>query len=487
MCICCIIANASERFPFVLCSVRDEMYTRPTSDVKVHPLSGTTCCLDELLPEDRRGTWLAINHKLGTFSLLTNSSQQGRVEPQRHEVHSRGLLVLAACETKSGRVSEETLAVPISWTHSSSSPAGVVSSSSSDQLQDDNNDSQHQSPSPTARKNLFSSPQAVAPLAGFNLLSGCLLPGKLDIRLTSNLYGKEFDKCLYSSLTENNAWSMSNTFLDNVHEPRLNFLKTRAKEVVEKFSTDDDNDAATLLATLLGEVMLAQPNFSNDDLPLEHLNLSEENKKNPIEVELERQCQRNISSYCEWLDDGVTTTSASACDNNQQKQQKVLSDKDWEVNETKTAVTIQSRTPQIQETVHHHSHSHSHHDETTTKTSSSTQQQQQEKEKEKEEETQFMMERHSSDKMVRMGITTPHATVKDSKNHCRFDWGTRTHIIVLTEKKKKDDNVVVIHFFVRSISVKVDEFGPRHGPAHQPRYELIPGAWKHLELPYSNN
>src|SRR5438876_890653 len=113
MCICCILVNSTpnSRFAFVLLSVRDELLSRPTSDVRTHPSSMTTCCLDELLPADKRGTWLAVNPKLGTFAILTNATQPGRIEPKRGDVPSRGLLVLNAAETKSGRISEQNLAV----------------------------------------------------------------------------------------------------------------------------------------------------------------------------------------------------------------------------------------------------------------------------------------------------------------------------------------------------------------------------------------
>lgn len=306
---------------------------------------------------------------------------------------------------------------------------------------------------------------------------------------------------------------MSNTFLDNVHEPRLNYLKTHAKKVVEEFSAssssqqqqkqqqtvegEEDDDAAHTLANLLGQIMLAQPNFSDEELPIEHLNLSAENKQKPIEVELERACQRNISSYCEWLDDGVQTCAPTTNTNVWEEKSKEQEQEQKNQQET-TTTSIQTRTPIIMQASASEKQQHQQQEdskklwikvdgqppkiENDDDTSASNQQQQQQDQT--LPETEFMMERHSSDKMVRLGISTPHATSRHHKNHCRFDWGTRTHIIVLSEKI--DETKTIIHFFVRSISVKIDETGPRHGVAHQPQYELIPGEWKHLALPHSS-
>ena len=77
----------------------------------------------------------------------------------------------------------------------------------------------------------------------------------------------------------------------------------------------------------------------------------------------------------------------------------------------------------------------------------------------------------------------------------KHDWGTRTHIIVLVEDRKQqqlqqddasndDENDYLIHFFTRSVEIKIDVDGPRHGPANQPNFGLFPKEWKHLVLPH---
>jgi uncharacterized protein with NRDE domain len=394
MCICCILVNSSHQFPFILCSVRDELLSRPTSDVKVHPDSGTTCCLDESLPQEKRGTWLAVNPKLGTFSLLTNSAQPGRPEPQdKTKVPSRGLLVLSAAETATGRLSEKNLAISESWTTTTTTKRTETTITSSTETAtvtttEEETESETEQEERT-RENIFSSPESIENLSGFNLLSGCLVPGKIDVRYSSNLYGKEFDKCLFSSSSSSNvcSWALSNTFIDNVHEPRLEFIReVSRKKLAEYFSSNSNIKDAKEIANLLGEVLLSRPNFSDEDLPIEHLNLSDKDKQNPIEVQCERECQRNISSFCE-----------------------------FDIPEKKDEGT-------------------------------------------------------------------------------RLQWGTRTHIIVISEKTKGSDSSSnndnqknanhIVHFFIRSLELVVDHSGPRHGSARQPNFQVVPGEWKHLILPH---
>ena len=343
MCICCLVIGASSRFPFVLASVRDEMLARPTGNVRVHPLSHTACCLDESLPPSERGSWLAVNAALGTFAILTNADQPGRPEPARGTVPSRGLLVMNAVEAQGGRISEPTLAVRESW-NSSSSPPSSSAASASASVASSGETGGDSSP----RVNALCAPDRVAPLNGFNLLAGSLRPGgPLDVRYTTNLFGKQFDQSLLSSspgsvaagpdaTPRGGAWALSNSWLDNPNEPRLAFLKERVLCVLRDESVlspappaggehaaattttsakgrdgedDGGRSAVSRLADALGTVLLSRPNFSDADLPVERLNLSDAMKARPVDVAVERQCQRNIASYAEWYAPSSSATS----------------------------------------------------------------------------------------------------------------------------------------------------------------------------------
>jgi uncharacterized protein with NRDE domain len=66
MCLIGIAIEQNEKYPFVLCSNRDEFINRPSNqpDSKEEILCGKD--------EFSKGTWIGINKKNGDFSALTN-------------------------------------------------------------------------------------------------------------------------------------------------------------------------------------------------------------------------------------------------------------------------------------------------------------------------------------------------------------------------------------------------------------------------------
>jgi hypothetical protein len=295
MCICCLVVDPRDgaRFPFVLLSVRDEMLTRATADMRTHPVSGTSCCVDESLPEDQRGSWLAVNAQLGTFAILTNSSEPTRAEPTA-ATPSRGLLVMNAVEARGGRLSEAVLARAVpSWT-ARAPGAGAAAAADGDAAA-----AAAAAASAAPPANPLCTREAVAALKGFNLWSGSLVPGAIDVRLTTNVYSRAFDEPLVRADgsgggSEVRGWAMSNTFMDNAREPRLALLRERALAAHAGAAT------VTELVDALGAVALLRPEIADEALPEEALNLPA--VRTAAEVQLERQCQRNISSYAQWYE-----------------------------------------------------------------------------------------------------------------------------------------------------------------------------------------
>lgn len=460
MCICCVIVRGSPRFPFILLSVRDEMLARPTSGVRVHPDSRTVCCLDESLPAHKRGTWLAVQPRRGTFSILTNSTQPGRPEPERDAVPSRGLLVLAAAETPSGRVSEPVTAHPKSWTTTTTS----------------DDDSSELPPNP------FSVPEAVNGLAGFNLLSGTLLPERgIDLRYTTNLYERCFDKPLYQDLpcagaapegSAPRAWALSNTFLDNDDEPRLAYLRQRATAALASF--DSSKGSAPELADLLGEVLLLRPNFTDADLPLEKLNLSDEQRANPVDVELERVCQRNIASYGQWWDPPLMSPAqplppAAGNNNNNNNgagEQQCGEDKAQEEDDEGDRKKNKAKSDEAggmapkQESGMGSAHTSAFERQTS---------------------------RVDLDRFKVSPALTPQNRDDEEQSSTSkarlLEWGTRMHTIVIVERNEQQSQHSTIHYFDRKIDIEVDHVSPKTGVSQQPPHSFRPQPWTHLPFP----
>lgn len=450
MCICCILAGGSTRFPFILLSVRDELMARPTSSVKVHPVSTTTCCLDESLPAHKRGSWLALNPKCGTFSVLTNSTQQGRQEPGKNDVPSRGLLVLAACETATGRLSEPLTAHPVSWTTTAPPPAPAG-----------------EQPQPLP-KNIFASEELVNRLAGFNLISGCLVPGKIDIRYTTNLYSHCFDKALFNETSISSsakegaaaAWSLSNTFLDNDKEPRLAFLKSLALAARNKFEKEHaatGGGSAEQLADALGAVLMARPNFSDADLPIEHLNLSETDKKNPVDVEMERLCQRSIVSYGQWFE--YPAAAAPAVAMAAAASLPCCAGSNQAADDKSKQIAASSKAEEKNKTQGKKEEGADDNDESDSAFG------------EQRQDSQMDIERFKD------GASPALAPVRAGT---KLEWGTRMHTLIFAEADATGKGMTV-HYFDRQIEVIVDEQSPRVGVASQPLHDFKAHPWTHLQ------
>lgn len=229
MCILALCTRASQRWPLVLVHNRDELLSRPTLPLDVSP-EGLLWSCDTSVKNG--GSWMGLNVRNGNLAVLTNCRRAPTtVEGFPFQVLKEHCRVDAHGQVMFTPDASRGIVVRYFLEHGILPPA---------------------------------SPWEAPVMDGYNVLTMNLADPQCTVRYSTNRYGLQHgaEVCGGGEGEGRTTIAMSNSYLNNIHEPKTMFLRDSVDSILSTASNDTTVDA---LLTALGDALSAPSHFTVSD------------------------------------------------------------------------------------------------------------------------------------------------------------------------------------------------------------------------------